>query len=81
MKRYMIPDNERFRFYVRPCLNGYAIQVLVVPTDENIPLTPSVAAQLQIDLPEVYRLQCCTRVAADEMLDQVASLNGWLAIE
>lgn len=81
MKRYFAPENERYRFYVRPCKDGYAIQVLVVSSEENIPLSPSVAAQLQISLPDTYRIQSCTRNAAEEQLDELAKMNGWEAVE
>lgn len=30
MKKYIDPENERYRYYVRECLNGYALQVLIV---------------------------------------------------
>lgn len=81
MKRYLDPENERYRFHVSECLNGYAIQVLVVSSEENIALSPSVAAQLQISLPNSYRLQSCTREAAEQQLDELATLNGWVALE
>lgn len=81
MKRYINPENERYRFYVRECMNGYAIQVLVVPTSENVPLTPQVAAQLQISLPDTYRLQSCARRDAEAELERLATLNGWLEVE
>lgn len=80
MKRYINTENERYRFYVRPCLNGFAIQVLVVPTEEHVPLTPQVAAQLQITLPDTYRLQSCTREAADAELVRLAEMNGWVEV-
>lgn len=81
MKRYFDPENERYRFYVRECMNGYAIQVLLVPSDNNVPLTPSVAAQLQISLPDTYRMQSCTMAAAEAELDRLAALNGWVVVE
>lgn len=81
MKRYFDPENERYRFHVRECINGYAIQVLIVSSEENIPLSPSVAAQLQISLPDTYRIQSCTRNAAEEQLDELAKMNGWEAVE
>lgn len=81
MKKYFDPENERYRFHVRECINGYAIQVLVVSSEENIPLSPSVAAQLQISLPDTYRIQSCTRNAAEEQLDELAKMNGWEAVE
>lgn len=79
--KYIDPDNERNRYHVRECLNGYAIQVLVVATGENIPLTPTVAGQLQIRLPDGYRVQCCAREDAENDLAELAALNGWVALE
>ena len=75
--KYIDPKNQRYRFYVRECLNGYAIQVLNVEAAEHIPLTPAVASQLEIDLPDTYRLQSCTREAAEDELKRLAQLNGW----
>lgn len=77
MKKYFDPDMERYRFYVRESHNGYSLQVLIVPSEENVPLTPAVAAKLQLRLPDNYRLQCCTRDAAEESLKELADLNGW----
>ena len=74
--KYIDPNNQRYRFHVRECLNGFAIQVLNVEASENIPLTPAVANQLEITLPEVYRLQCCTRENAEKELARLAKLNG-----
>ena len=75
--KYIDPQNQKYRFYVRECLNGYAIQVLNVEAAEHIPLTPAVASQLEIDLPDTYRLQSCTREAAEDELKRLAQLNGW----
>ena len=81
MKKYIDTNRERYRFHVRECLNGYSLQVLIVTSGENVPLTPAVAAQLQLRLPETYRMQCCTRDAAEESLKELAKLNGWIEIE
>ncbi|MBQ8959438.1 MAG: hypothetical protein IJ057_13220, partial [Bacteroidales bacterium] len=81
MKKYIDPENERYRFYVRETLNVYSLQVLVVDLDENIPITPQVAARLQISLPKSYRLQSCTREAAEQQLDELAALNGWAPVD
>ncbi len=75
--KYIDPNYQKYRFYVRECLNGFAIQVLNVEADEHIPLTPAVASQLEIDLPDTYRLQSCTREAAEAELEHLAQLNGW----
>lgn len=81
MKRYIDPEKQRYRFYVRETLNGYALQVLNVERDESIPLTPQVAAPLGVQLPDGYRLQSCTRMGAEKTLDKVAALNDWLEID
>ena len=78
--KYIDPNNQRYRFYVRECLNGYAIQVQNVEADEHIPLTPAVATQLEIELPENYRLQSCTRESADSELKRLAQLNKWVEV-
>ena len=79
--KYIDPNNQKYRFYVRECLNGYAIQVLNVEASENIPLTPSVANQLEIELPDTYRLQSCTREAAETELKHLSQLNKWEKVE
>lgn len=81
MKKYLDPENDRYRYYVRECVNGFAIQVLVVPSGDNIPLSPQVAAQQQIALPDGYRIQSSTLEASEAELDRLAALNGWTAIE
>lgn len=79
MKRYTDPDKPQYVFHVRACLNGYAIQLLIVERDENIPLTQQVASQLGVNTPNPYRLQSCTREEAENVLDELAALNGWVA--
>lgn len=81
MKRYTNPDSDRYQFMVRETLNGYSIEVLVVPTGDIIGLTPQVAAQMQIALTKPYRIQSCTHEAAEQQLDELAALNGWVALE
>ena len=77
MKTYKDTKDETRRFYVRGTLNGYSLQVLLVERDENIPLTPQLAARMTITLPDSYRLQSCTREDAEAVLEEVAKLNGW----
>lgn len=79
--KYIDPENQRYRFCVRECLNGFAIQVLNVEADEHIPLTPAVASQLEIDLPDTYWLQSCTREAAEKELKRLAQLNKWAEVD
>lgn len=79
--KYIDPNNQRYRFYVRECLNGFAIQVQNVEASENIPLTPSVATQLEIELPDTYRLQSCTSEAAESELKRLAQLNKWAEVD
>ena len=80
MKRYIQPEDQRYRYYVRECLNGYSIQVLIVDRDENVPLTPSVAAQLSIALPEQYRILSSTIEEAEKVLGELAALNHLIVI-
>lgn len=81
MKKYINPEQQRYRYYVRESANGFAIQVLNVDRDENIPLSPPVASQLGVQLPDGYRIQCCTRQAAEKELERLATLNGWAPLE
>lgn len=80
MKRYIDTEREQYRFYVRATVNGYSLQVLIVDRDENVPLTPQVASKMEVSLPDGYRIQCCTRQAAEKVLDQLAALNGWTEV-
>ena len=81
MKRYTKPNDDRYQFLVIHTLNGYSIEVLVVPTEDLAAITPTVAAQLHIKLPETFRLQSCAKEDAEQQLDELAALNGWVAIE
>lgn len=80
MKRYFNSELPRYVFYVRESLNGYSLQVLNTDRDENYPLTPAVAGQLLVTLPDTYRLQSCTREAAEKELDRLADLNDWTEV-
>lgn len=81
MKKYIDPENERYQYMVRETFNGFALQVLVVPQSTLAALTPQVAAQIGVRLPDAYRLQSCKEENAQKELDRVATLNGWMAIE
>lgn len=81
MKRYKDPKNDRYQFLVRETLNGYSIEVLIVPTGKVLALTLSNAASIHVTIPKPYRLQSCTEEAAEKQLDELAALNGWAAIE
>ena len=81
MKRYTKPDDDRYQFMVIHTLNGFSIEVLVVSTEALAAITPSVAAQLHIKLPETFRLQSCAKEDAEKQLDDLATLNGWVDIE
>lgn len=80
MKKYIDTDNQRYQYMVLDTLNGFSIQVLVVSTGDLAALMPQVASQLNVALPDGYRLQSCTREAAEEQLRQLAALNGWSEI-
>ena len=77
MNRYIKPNDDRYQFLVVTTLNGYSIEVLVVSTEALAAITPSVAAQLHIKLPETFRLQSCANEDAEKQLDELATLNGW----
>lgn len=81
MKRYTKPNDDRYQYLVVTTLNGYSIEVLVVSTEALAAITPSVAAQLHIKLPETFRLQSCAEEDAEKQLDELASLNGWVPME
>ena len=81
MERYIDKETDRYQFMVRETLNGYSIEVLIVPTGDIVGLTPQVAAQLQIALPKPYRIQSCAEVDAEKQLDELAALNGWLTLK
>ena len=81
MKRYTKPNDDRYQYLVVTTLNGYSIEVLVVSTEALAAITPSVAAQLHIKLPETFRPQSCAKEDAEQQLDELAALNGWVAME
>ena len=81
MDRYIKPNDDRYQYLVVTTLNGYSIEVLVVSTEALAAITPSVAAQLHIKLPETFRLQSCAKEDAEKQLDELASLNGWVPME
>lgn len=81
MNRYIKPNDDRYQFLVVTTLNGYSIEVLVVSTEALAAITPSVAAQLHIKLPETFRLQSCAKEDAEKQLDELATLNEWVPIE
>ena len=80
MTKYIDPDNQRYQYMVLDTLNGYSLQVLAVSTGDIAALTPSVASQLNVSLPDNYRMQCCTREAAEKELARIAPLNSWIQI-
>lgn len=80
MKRYFSSEQPRYVYYVRECLNGYSLQVLNTDRDENYPLTPAVAGQLQVALPDSYRLQSCAKEDAEKELERLAELNDWIEV-
>lgn len=80
MKRYINPEDDRYVYHIQQTLNGYSIEVLIVSTGDIAAVTPSIAARLQVALPKPYRLQSCTREAAEQQLDELAALNGWVAL-
>ncbi len=81
MKRYYNPENERVQYVVRETLNGYVPTMLSTSTGEMVAITPKTAAQYGLRLPDVPLAQSCARSTAERYLNQLATLNDWVAIE
>ena len=81
MKRYINPEDDRYVYHRQQTLNGYSIEVLIVSTGDIAGVTPSIAARLQVALPSLYRVQSCTLEAAEQQLDELAKLNGWVELK
>lgn len=81
MKKYIDPEDDRYVYHIQTTLNGYSIEVLIVSTGDIAAVTPAIAAKLQVTLPNLYHVQSCTREAAEQQLDELATLNGWVALE
>ena len=81
MKRYIDPENQRYQYQALETLNGYSIEVLIVPSGDIVALTPKVAAQLNVTLPDNYRTQSGTRTKAEEELTRLAELNRWAELK
>jgi hypothetical protein len=81
MKKYIDPENQRYQYQVVATLNGYSVEVLVVPSGDLAALTPQVASQLNVQLPDGYRLQSCKRENAEKELERLARLNGWTEVD
>ena len=81
MKKYINPEDDRYVYHIQQTLNGYSIEVLIVSTSDIAAVTPAIAAKLQVTLPNLYHVQSCTREAAEQQLDELATLNGWVALE
>ena len=81
--RYTDPENQRYVYYIRETLNGYAIQVLNVERDERYPLTPHIAYKNGLTLPEdfICHASANEKTELEEQLERLAKLNGLLPIE
>lgn len=79
--KYYNPENERVQYVVRETLNGYVPTMLNTNTGDMVPITPRTAAQYGPRLPDVPLAQSCVRSTAERYLNQLATLNDWVAIE
>ena len=81
--KYTDPENQRYVYYIRETLNGFAIQVLNVARDERYPLTPAIAYKIGLTLPEDFRCDCSANEKAEleTQLERLAKLNDLLSIE
>ena len=77
--KYMDTERERFQYKVRQTLNGWAIQVHIVPTNEWVALTPEIARLMDVLLFDAYRYDFPANQEAEawNMLANVALLNCW----
>lgn len=81
MKKYINPENQRYVYYIRETLNGYAIQVLNVDRDERYPLTPAIAYKIGLTLPEDFRCEASDKTEVVAQLERLAKANGLIEIE
>ena len=81
MKRYANPEAQRYVYYIRETINGYAIQVLVVDRDERYPLTAAIAAQNGLDVPEGVSFHASSIDTVEASLAALATANGMVEIE
>lgn len=81
MKKYINPEDDRYVYHIQHTLNGYSIEVLIVSTGDIAALIPSVAEKLQVQLPDDYRIQSCTREEAEQRLGELATRNGWVELK
>lgn len=81
--KYIDTENPRFTYYIRETLNGFAIQVLNVARDERFPLTPAIAHQNGLTLPEGFRCNCSAneKTELEGHLKRLADTNGLIEIE
>lgn len=81
MKKYADPDNQRYVYYIRETLNGFAIQVLNVDRNERYPLTPAIAYKIGLTLPEDFRCDARDKTEVVAQLERLAKANGLIEIE
>ena len=81
MKKYINPENQRYVYYIRETLNGYAIQVLNVDRDERYPLTDQIAYKNGLTLPEDFRCDASDKTEVVAQLERLAKANGLIGIE
>lgn len=81
MKKYINPENQRYVYYIRETLNGFAIQVLNTARDERYPLTPAIAYKIGLTLPEDFRCDASDKTEVVTQLERLAKANGLIEIE
>lgn len=81
MKKYINPENQRYVYYIRETLNGFAIQVLNADRDERYPLTPAIAYKIGLTLPEDFRCDASDETEVVAQLERLAKANGLIEIE
>ena len=81
MKKYTDPENQRYVYYIRETLNGFAVQVLNVQRDERYPLSPTIAGHLGLNIPEGMSFHSCTKETAEASLESLARLNDFILVD
>lgn len=81
--KYIDPKDQHYRYHISETLNGFAIQVMNVRQDARVPLTPAVATELGLALPDGFRYHCGTggKAKLESQLEKLAGLNGLVPLE
>ena len=80
MTKYIHHEREYITIEIHPTLNGYTIFARNQHTDDMVPITQSIATQLEAVLPEGYHPHHSSLKAAQKDLQRLAEVNGWAEV-